>query len=1163
MTALKISVLGPFQVIRVKEVRKGFESNKVRALLAYLAVEMNRPHSREALAELLWPESPPQSALANLRYALANLRKVIGDSKVRLPYLVISRESLQLNAMSNCELDAVVFNKLLKTNDIGKLKQAVALYRGDFLEGFPPIDSDSFEDWVVLKREQFKRQAIETLQLLADHHKQRGEYQQALPFVRRQIELEPWLEESQQQLMRLLALDGQRSAALAQYVACKKILASELNVEPSPETARLYESIRDGKLIAPQPITKLAHEESPPPLFVARQAELDGLDAFLDKALAGHGQIAFVTGSPGSGKTALIHEFIRRAIQTRNNLLMATGNCNAYTGVGDPYLPFLEIIQLLAGDTEAKKVDLTLTHQTTRRLLAALPTVIRALTESAPDLLDRFIPSQALLERANTLIPAGGESLERLEKFIEARSQVRGQDEPQQVDLFDQYVHVLSAIARTHPLILVIDDLQWADSGSVGLLFHLGKRLEGQRILLVGAYRPEEIAIGRDGARHPLEKIINEFKRDFGNMQIDLDQSEGRAFVDALIDSEPNCLSMKFRGTLYQHTSGHPLFTVELLRGLQERGDLIKNAAGQWSEGNSLDWEKLPPRVEAVIVERIARLPDGMQALLSAASVEGEEFTAEIAAHTCEVKVAEVIHELSGVLSRQHRLVKAQGTQQIGAQRVARYRFAHFLFQKYLYQRLDEIERARLHEAASDALEKLIGDKTDEYAVQLARHFEIAGVSDKAIDYLWMAGERAVRLLSDEEAIAHYRHGLDLLKSLPVSSDNLRRELKLQTSLGVPLTALHGFSEPELARIYGRAREICQQIGNAPGLFNALRGLKGYYDLRGEIYIALDLGKQMMSIAEEQGDEDLLIMAHNALGVTLLYAGDLTAYRDHLNKLIELYNFDHHRSLAFKFGYDPKVASLAHAVGLWMFGYPDQALQTSRAAVQLADEIGYPFSQSFAYYFASFLHLLRREAEATLETANKVIAFSEQHRAPFWVASGLTTKGWAIAQRGCVHEGLALVVQGNDILRAIGSTLVVRHAAALYGEVCGLAGKAAEGLSLLDEVIPQSIQAGELFIVPQQYQCRGELLLKLGKDVEAEASFEKAIEIACQQHAKGWELRATLDLARLWASQEKQDAAYQRLRDVYDWFTEGFDNPDLVDAKALLEKLFSQDYHFV
>lgn len=1161
MSHLSLGLLGPVRILRDADPATGFKSNKVRALLVYLAMEAGRPHARGVLAGLLWPDVPDRVALSNLRFALSNLRTVIGDRNARPSFLIITRETVEFNTAADCDVDVVSFHRYLAEAwrlsagemAIDNLKQAVAFYQGRFLEGFPS-DSPTFEEWVLLRQEELGHEILQALYDLVSLLEEKGDYRQALRYARQALDLEPWDEEAHRQVMKLLALDGQRSAALAQYETCRRVLANELDVEPTRETTRLYELIRDGKLQAP-PITPVAHEEIPDPPFVARQTELDQLDAFLDKALAGHGQVAFVTGSPGSGKTALIHEFIRRAMQTHSDLLTATGNCNAYTGVGDPYLPFLEIIQLLTGDTEAKKVDATLAHQTIRRLLTALPTVLHALTDSAPDLLDRFISARALLERANALIPAGGVSLERLEKYIEARSQAQGRDEPQQVDLFEQYVHVLSAIARTHPLILVIDDLQWADSGSVGLLFHLGKRLEGQRILMLGAYRPEEIAIGRDGVRHPLESIINEFMRDFGKIHIELDHSEGRAFVDAFLDTEPNCLSAKFRDTLYRHTGGHPLFTVELLRGLQERGDLMKNRAGQWTEGGSLDWEKLPPRVEAVIAERIGRLPEAMKSLLSAASVEGEEFTGEAVARACAIDVSRVIQQLSGALSKQHRLVRAQGTQQFGGQRVACYRFGHFLFQKYLYHQLDEIERMCLHQAIGEALEELWGDETDECVMQLARHFEIAGVNEKAIDYLWLAGERAVRLLTNKEAVTLYRHGLELLQLLPDSPEKMERELKLQTSIGVPLLALRGFSDPELARSYGRAREICQQIGSAPQLFHALRGLKAYYDLRGEIYAALDLGRQMLSIAERQEDEDLLVMANNNMATTLQYLGDLTAYRHYLDKVIEFYNFDRHHLLAFKFGYDPKVATLAQAAGLWMLGYPDQALQRVREAVRLADEIGQPFSQCFAYCFASQLHVIRREAQAALKNADKTVAFSEQHRSPLWLAVGLQAKGWAIARMGHGEEGLGLVMQGNDILRTIDSTHVLLVTAAWHGEVCGLAGKAEEGLSILDELIPQSIRAGVLYTVPQHYQCRGELLLKLGKLDEAEVSFEKAIEIARQQQAKGWELRTTLDLARLWASQGKHDAAYQRLREVYDWFTEGFDTLDLVDAKALIEEL--------
>jgi WD40 repeat protein/DNA-binding SARP family transcriptional activator len=321
MATLKISVLGHLQISAGKTILSKFESNKVRALLAYLVVEMNRPHSREALAEMFWPESPIQSSLANLRYALADLRKVIEDEKQNPPYLIISRENLQFNTSSDYELDAATFSELLNSDNIEKLKQGIALYQGDFLASFPSIESDPFEEWILLKRELFKRQAIEALRLITDHHEQRGEYQQALPFARRQVELEPWLEEAHQQLMHVLALDGQRSAALAQYETCRRTLASELDVEPTQETIQLYESIRDGEL---EKVPHLLKREPPAPgappfkglqyfdetdadLFFGREALVSHLvDQIHSREKTKGAQFLAIIGASGSGKSSLV-----------------------------------------------------------------------------------------------------------------------------------------------------------------------------------------------------------------------------------------------------------------------------------------------------------------------------------------------------------------------------------------------------------------------------------------------------------------------------------------------------------------------------------------------------------------------------------------------------------------------------------------------------------------------------------------------------------------------------------------------------------------------------------------------------------------------------------------------------------------------------------------
>jgi tetratricopeptide (TPR) repeat protein len=198
----------------------------------------------------------------------------------------------------------------------------------------------------------------------------------------------------------------------------------------------------------------------------------------------------------------------------------------------------------------------------------------------------------------------------RLQRPVRGVANGPGIAGPQQSDLFEQYTRVLQALARQVSLVLIVDDLQWADLGSISLLFHLGRQLAGSRILIVGTYRPEEIALGRDGARHPLEAVVNKFQRDFGDVAVNVDQAEGRDFVEALLDSEPNRLGPAFREMLYRQTRGHALFTIELLRGLKERGDLIQDPEGRWVQGPALDWETLPARVEAVIAERIGRLAE-------------------------------------------------------------------------------------------------------------------------------------------------------------------------------------------------------------------------------------------------------------------------------------------------------------------------------------------------------------------------------------------------------------------------------------------------------------------------------------------------------------------------------------------------------------------------
>ena len=288
MAHLALSLLGPFQVMLDGQPVTGFRSNKVRSLLAYLAVEADRPHRREVLAGLLWPDWPDRDALRNLRYALSNLRQVIGDRTAELPFLLITRDTLQFNTVSDHSLDVADFERQIAAGQrqiadqkdlqsaIGNLQSAIQLYRGSFLEGFSVGDSPAFEEWALFTREQMGRQVSSALHGLAASYEQRGQYEQAQSCAWRQVELEPWDEAAHGQLMRTLALSGQRSAALAQYETCRRLLAEELGVEPGKETTRLYEQIRDGKLkaLVPSPASPPDLVAEPPPSLMKNWLKL-------------------------------------------------------------------------------------------------------------------------------------------------------------------------------------------------------------------------------------------------------------------------------------------------------------------------------------------------------------------------------------------------------------------------------------------------------------------------------------------------------------------------------------------------------------------------------------------------------------------------------------------------------------------------------------------------------------------------------------------------------------------------------------------------------------------------------------------------------------------------------------------------------------------------
>lgn len=846
MSRLALFLLGPPR-IEVDGAPVEINRRKVVALLVYLAVT-GETHTRDALATLFWPDNDQTQARAALRRALSVLNQHLGD------WLEIDREMVGLKPGSEVWLDAQCFNNLtanlkretdLDPTALERLAAAASLYHDDFLAGFTLRDCPGFDEWQFFQSESLRQKLAAVLEKLADAYSRRREFEQALAYARRWLALDPLHEPAHRQLMQLYAWLNQRAAAVRQYRECVRILEQELGVSPSAETIALYESLRSevgertpsgaGRVPAgvpeggkgggnggagksqrrENPSSALtpnlpAHHSSPP--FVARERELAHLNRFLETALSGEGQVTLIVGETGSGKTALLHEFARQAQASHPDLMVVLGNNNAHTGVGDPYLPFREVLGLLSGDVQTTGSRSIISPENARRLRQFQPVADQLLAELGPDLLAHFMPGLVPAVQAVSG-PLASEKRGRIEP-------VHGAAPAEQRDLFEQFSNVLRAIAQHRPLLLALDDLQWADTASLNLLFHLGRRLEGSRILLALTYRSSDVALGRPSSfpaaagqfeRHPLEPVINELKRRYGLVELDLSQSMSRRFVEAFLDSQPNELGPEFRAALYQKTQGHPLFTIELLRDMQERHDLIKNEQGRWVEGRTIHWDTLPARAEAVIAERIDRLEPELREILAVASVEGRDFTAQMIARLLQLPERQALRLLSQELEKRHQLVRETGELRVGSQRLSRYQFTHALFQQYLYQHLSAGERRLWHRELAAALVELYAEDREAITVQLAHHYTEAGQTGQAIDYLLAAGDRARDLYAHQEAADFYRRALVFLKEQGIAG----RERAARTLMKLGLTYHLAFDFKQARQSYDEGFALWQWAGGS------------------------------------------------------------------------------------------------------------------------------------------------------------------------------------------------------------------------------------------------------------------------------------------------------------------------------------------------------------
>jgi len=988
--------------------------------------------------------------------------------------------------------------------------------------------------------------------------------------------------------MRSLALAGRREEAVRQYEACCRALAVELGVEPAGDTQGLHADILAGRVqpaVRPDPRAHRVGAGLAPAgqgasqavsRLVAREDQLGQLGGFLQRALGGDTGVAFVSGDPGSGKTALLEAFAAIAMAKHSDLLVAGARCSP-GGSLNAFALLRKLAEVLFGDL-ASDVGWRLAQgRASDRLQAATWLTLGALAEYGPDIVESVVPAGSIARRA------AGSGAGQAPGSWSPPAHGQGATQLPQDTLFDQLLRTLAAIARAQPLLLLLDDLQRVDDASAAFLLRLGRELTGSPLLVLSTYRSTTVAAGRrdttsgELGRHPLLAVVNELRSVKGEIVVDLDRADGRAFVEAYVDTEPNRLGARFRDALFAQTGGHPLFTVETLRSLQERGEMSKDEAGRWVVRESLDWGSLPVRVEAAIAERIDRLPERERQILAAASVQGDEFAGELAAELAGVPVREVLGCLSGNLARQHALVRPEGLQRLSSGQRSVYRFTHHLFQKYLYDQLDPVERAGWHAAVGAALDRQAGaDPTERerLSARLAWHYEAAGLPLQAARALYDAGRQAMRVSATREALARFEHGLALLAKEPLSAERAEIQRMLEVARLGPQRNVGGPGGAGMAGTLQRVAEVGANEAEVRSRLTLLSAQAERLYAKGQTDESDAVAQQMLDLATQAGDDTFVTLAHWRFGANHTITFDLADAEAHLGEALDWLTPERSAEVRAAIGLDLAAAALGYsAINRWFLGYPDTGLERGRQAVTGAIERAAVYGQAFASAMGADLMFLLRDEAAMAEHARMCHRLSTQHEFGLWRVFAEVFVGRTMVLAGEHAAGVELMRAGVDGWRSAGmvpgtATLVLvfadtclRAAAALPSDEGAVrAGLLATGLAMADSLLEPGKAWKDFGYLAELHRVRGELLLASDGLAVSEAAlecFDRTLGLARERALLSTELRAAMSIVRLrerqgkaWA--EEWEQARASLRSIYARFTEGFAFPDLQDAAALI-----------
>jgi len=1033
------------------------------ALLALLASSRSRPQSRDKLVAWLWPERDGEHARNLLNQGVHALRRAIGEAGI-----ISVQNELRLDPTA-VACDVVAFEDAIAA---GELEQAIGLYAGPFLDGFHLPGAPGFEQWADGERDRLRRLYTRSLESLAQAAEDRGEWPSAVERWRGLVSEEPYDARVTLRLMRALEGAGDRAGALRQARLHTLLLEQEFGAGPDPDVAALVDRLRtftSAGVTEPLnggPRWSRADIPAPPPpaleepslALVGRTAEWECLTRAWLAGRHGPPQFLLVSGVAGIGKTRLVEEFVRWG----DCQAAATATSRCYGTVGRlPYAPLADWLRSPA----------------LRHSVAASPQVWRAeLAGLLPEL---------GVQPADGGVRQDTSQAETRRRFFEAM--------------------VRSIVQAPQPLLLFIDDIQWADRDTLEWIRYFLRTEEPLWVTVVATLRLGEVPL-----EDRMDAVLLDLRRDGRLEEIALEPLNvaDTAVLGAAVAGVP--LDAAAIQALHRETEGHPLYIVEMMRskaGAAAAAIPFVETSGRRASTESRARQPLPQRVLTTIEARLAQLSSSCRTVVGVAAVIGREFRIDLLSEGSGIGEDEAASALDELLER--RLVREQSD--------GSYDFSHANIREVAYAGLSFARRRLLHRRIARALIASAAGSTTS-AAAIAQHLNQGTLIEEAVPYYERAAEVANRIYAYEEAIGHLHKALALLGTLPESAERDRRELALQIALGPPLRESRGWAVPEIGEMATRAWTLGERVGTESERLRIMWELVSFRVARGTgLHEALKTAEEALQLALAQKDPSLLAPAYHLVGEIHCQMGEFTSARECLEEAAELYDPRDHAAHPRRLGVDYGVLSPSFAShALWHLGYSDQALERSRQAVRRAEELADPFSRTIALAYDAMLQQFCGARDVVEKQAAAAIAVSTEYRFPYYLAWGTILHGWAVAERGQIELGMAEMREGLAAMRANGCECRRSYYLSLLAQACGHGGQIEEGLDLLQEALTSAEASGEHWKDAELYRLKGELLAASGAPSgEVRLTLQQAVDVASRQCARALVVRAEHTLQRL------------------------------------------------